>query len=439
MSRTEPPLFGEARAATTNDHTRRTNLSLVLSLVHHQGTLTRAELARATGLNRSTVGTLIGQLGELGLVYETAPGSSTGVGRPSPLVHADPATAALAVNPEVDAITIGLVGLGGTVIKRIRYETAHLPTAEEVANIAAAVIAGMRAELDASYRIVGIGVAVPGLVRADDGVVGYAPHLGWTDEPIAQMLATATGYPVHASNDASLGAGGEILFGAGRGSLDLVYLNGGASGIGGGIISGGSLCGGAAGYAGELGHTLVRSGGRLCHCGAVGCLETEVSRARLLEVVGLDGGDSDDLERALAASTDPAVAAEVQRQLDYLAVTLRGVVNVCNPERIVLGGFLATLFALDEQRLTDLVLSEALTGPADGVTIHRAQLGSDLLMIGAAELAFSGVLADPAAVTAAMASVRPAQAYSVKVSPRGGIDGADGVVGAPAPVTTKHR
>ncbi|WP_245861755.1 ROK family protein [Compostimonas suwonensis] len=396
MSITEPPVFGSASTATTNDQTRRTNLSLILSLVHHRGTLTRAELARATGLNRSTVATLTSQLSDLELLYETAPGTSTNVGRPSPRVHANPSTAALAINPEIDAITIGLVGLGGKVIKRIRYETQHVPSSQEVANIAAAVIEGMRSELDTSYRIVGIGIAVPGLVRADDGVVTYAPHLSWNDEPIAEMVARATGYPVWASNDASLGAGGEIIFGAGQGAMDLVYLNGGASGVGGGVISNGSLRTGVDGYAGELGHTLVNSEGVLCHCGAIGCLETEVSRQRLLDVVGLDGGDSEELEAALAASTDPAVLAEIERQLDFLAITLRNAVNVFNPQKIVLGGFLATLFALAPDRLTGIVLTEALDGPAQGVTITRAQLGSDLLMIGAAELAFSGVLADPA-------------------------------------------
>jgi predicted NBD/HSP70 family sugar kinase len=396
MSVTEPPIFGSASTATTNDQTRRTNLSLILSLVHHRGSLTRAELAKVTGLNRSTVATLTSQLGELELLFETSPGTSNNVGRPSPQVHANPATAALAINPEIDAITIGLVGLGGRVIKRIRYPTQHIPAAQEVANIAAAVIEGMRGELESTYRIVGIGVAVPGLVRAEDGMVKYAPHLGWNDEPIAQMIAEATGYPVWASNDASLGAGGEIIFGAGQGSMDLLYVNGGSSGIGGGVVTGGLLLTGTDGYAGELGHTLVNSAGALCHCGAIGCLETEVSRQRLLEVVGLPGGDSDELELALATSSDPEVTAEIHRQLDFLAIALRNAVNVLNPERIVLGGFLATLHSRAPTRLARQVGSDSLDGPAQIVQIMTAELGSNLLMIGAAELAFSGLLADPA-------------------------------------------
>ena len=257
-----PPRTHASAPVSEPDPSRRNNLSLLTSLVHHHGVLSRAQLTRHTGLNRSTVGTLIGQLVCLGLVYETAPAGEGQVGRPSPDVHPSPSVAALAVNPEIDAVTIGLVSLGGKVQKKIRFETERIPSAREAVNIASAVIAGMRSELDASYRITGIGMAVPGLVNRDDGVVRHAPHLGWRNEPVARMLSEATGYPCQAANDASLGAEAELIFGAGAGQGNLIYLNGGASGIGGGIISDGQLLRGASGYAGELGHTFVRSGGK---------------------------------------------------------------------------------------------------------------------------------------------------------------------------------
>lgn len=378
------------------DPSRRNNLSLLTSLVHHHGVLSRAQLTRHTGLNRSTVGTLIGQLVALGLVYETAPTGEGQVGRPSPEVHPSPSIAALAVNPEIDAVTIGLVSLGGKVQKKIRFETERIPTAREAVNIASAVIAGMRSELDASYRITGIGVAVPGLVNRDDGVVRHAPHLGWRNEPVARMLSEATGYPCQAANDASLGAEAELIFGAGAGQDNLIYLNGGASGIGGGIIADGQLLRGASGYAGELGHTFVRTGGKTCHCGATGCLETEVSQSRLLEVAGLTRGDTADLEKALATSRSGEVDDEVARQLLYLGIALRNAVNIFNPEAIVLDGFLGTLHALAPTSLNATLLSQAMDGPAGQVKIYRAALGSDLMMIGAAELALTQFLADPA-------------------------------------------
>ena len=188
----------------------------------------------------------------------------------------------------------------------------------------------------------------PDWLNRDDGVVRHAPHLGWRNEPVARMLSEATGYPCQAANDASLGAEAELIFGAGAGAGqgNLIYLNGGASGIGGGIIADGHLLGGASGYAGELGHTFVRSGGATCHCGATGCLETEVSQARLLALAGLGSGDTAGLEQALKDSNRAEVSDEVTRQLTYLGVALRNAVNIFNPQAIVLDGFLGMLHAL---------------------------------------------------------------------------------------------
>lgn len=386
--------------ASDPDPSRRNNLALIAALVHHHGVLSRADLTRRTGLNRSTVGTLVGQLAALGLVYETAPSGEAQVGRPSPDVRPDPSTAALAVNPEVDAVTIGLVSLGGKVQKKIRFATERIPTAKEAVNIAAAVIEGMRSQLDASYRIVGIGMAVPGLVNRADGVVRHAPHLGWRDEPVARMMGEATGYPCLADNDASLGAEAELIFGAGAGRGNLIYLNGGASGIGGGVIADGAVLRGAAGYAGELGHTFVRTDGQTCHCGASGCLETEVSQSRLFDLAGLGGGDAGQLEAALRAKDTAELAGEIARQLGYLGITLRNAVNTFNPDAIVLDGFLGILHELSPNTLDNLLRTQALDEVAGRARIYRAALGSDLMMIGAAELAFTRLLADPAGISA---------------------------------------
>jgi len=391
---------GRTTAGTNLDTVRRHNLSAVLGMVHREGPLARSALTQATGLNRSTIGALVAELAELGLVREREPETSNRVGRPSPVVAADGRVVALAVNPEVDAVTVGVVGLDAHVHRRVRYPTGHVPTAAEAAAIAAAVIDGLRPELAAASRVVGVGVAVPGLVREEDGVVRLAPHLEWAEEPFAAELAAATGYPVAAANDASLGANAERLFGAGQGAADLVYVNGGASGIGAGVIVGGRPLTGISGYAGELGHTLVNSVGVRCHCGAIGCLETEVSQRALLTVLGLASADPDELSRALTAAVaagDPAVLAEVDRQLGFLATALRNATNVFDPERIVLGGFLGALHELAPERLPELVASQALAASAETLTITRAALGSDILMIGAAELAFAPLLASPAA------------------------------------------
>ena len=395
MNGTSPRL--PSGSGARGDVTRRHNLSTVLTLLH-RGSQPRSQLTARTGLNRSTVAALIAELAELGLAYESEPDPTRQVGRPSPMAHADPRAVAIAVNPEVDAITIGVVGLDGRVAKRIRYETEAPPTVREFIKLSSAIIEGLRGEFEANGTVVGIGVAVPGLVRAEDGLVRLAPHLGWVDEPMARMLADATGLPVQAANDASLGAMAERVRGAGRGVDDLVYLNGGASGIGGGIIAGGQLLRGTSGFAGEIGHTLVNSAGIPCHCGSTGCLETEVSRAPLLDVLGLSPTESERLDEALAAHVaEPAVTALVDRQLGFLARALANVVNTFNPRRIVLGGFLASLYAAHPERLLADVRGLAMEGLRESVELAPATLGADLLAVGAAEIAFAALIADPAA------------------------------------------
>ncbi|HEY9425099.1 MAG TPA: ROK family protein, partial [Microterricola sp.] len=191
---------------SNNDDVRRHNLSTILSIVHRNGATPRSQLTRMTGLNRSTVAALVAELVELGLAIEREPDATKQVGRPSPVVAVDPRVVAVAVNPEIDAVTIAVVGLGGHVHRRIRHVLEHSPSVSEAVAIAASVIAALRGELDAGFRVAGIGLAVPGQVRSSDGMVRLAPHLDWVDAPIASLLAEASGYPAFAANDAGLGA-----------------------------------------------------------------------------------------------------------------------------------------------------------------------------------------------------------------------------------------
>ncbi|WP_104178293.1 ROK family transcriptional regulator [Cryobacterium sp. Y50] len=381
---------------TNHDDLRRRNLSIILRLVHRGGAASRAQLTRLTGLNRSTIGALVAELVERGLVEERMPDPTRLAGRPSPIVAASDRVVALALNPEIDAITVGVVALSGVVHRRIRFATRSSPTAAEAVAITVSIVDKLRSELS-EYSIIGIGVAVPGLVRASDGLVRHAPHLGWVDEPLGDLLAAATGLPVVAANDASLGVTAERYFGAGQGMTDLIYLNGGSSGIGGGLVVGGVAAGGRAGYAGEFGHVRVSASGQKDSAGIAGTLEAEVTRDALLEALGLRASetDADTLERALLASDSPVVHAEVARQLDFLAVALAGAVNVLNPQVIVLGGFLSALHAVDPDRLSRAVAALSLGTAFDGVRIAPALLGSNLLLIGAAELAFEALLLDP--------------------------------------------
>jgi len=377
------------------DGVRQHNLGAVLRLVHGTPGRSRSELTRATGLSRSTIGALVAELSALGLVSEEEPRESTGVGRPSPIVVANPHVVVVTVNPEVDGVTVALVGLDGTVHRRARHATTEPPTAAGAARIVANVLDGFKALFDSGLRATGIGAAVPGSVREADGVVRMVPHLEWVDEPFAALLEEATGLPAVVANDASLGANAEHLFGAGRDIEDLIYLNGGSGGIGGGVIARGIPLAGSFGYAGELGHTLVNSAGGRCHCGAIGCLETEVSQARLLEALAIDDPEGlDDAVRDL----DGKGRAEVERQLRYLAIGIRNAVNVLNPRRVVLGGFLGVLLDAAPEVLDAEVRAQSLAASAEQVDIVRAELGAGVLTVGASELAFTRLIADPTAI-----------------------------------------
>lgn len=374
---------------------RRSNLATILGLLHRDGACSRSDLTRLTGLNRSTVGDLVGELADLGLVEIDDAPQASGRGRPSPVVRVTTAVAAVAVNPEVDAILVGLVELGGRVLKRIRIETSSARSAAETVTLAAAGIAGMLAG-EHERRIAGIGVAVPGQVRLADGMVREATHFGWEDEPLAEMLSAATGLQVWAANAAVLALRAESAFGAGRGIDDLVYLIGGASGIGGGAISGGRLLTGAAGYAGEFGHTFVRSEGRGCSCGSRGCLEAEVTQSELLDAVGLASVDAAALGGRLIATEEAGALAVVAAQYEYLRVAVRNAVNVFNPSAVVLSGFLAALHRAALAHGAPALLEGVVRSEREAVSVSEAQLGPDQLLVGAAELVFSELIADPA-------------------------------------------
>lgn len=375
---------------------RQRNLARLLRLVHLDGPLSRATLTEATGLNRSTIADLVSELVRSGLVEERAPDPSRRVGRPSPVVAVAPGVLAVAVNPEVDALTIAAVGLDREIVLRERIDLDHILTPEETAELVAGRIAEWRAGRLAGARVVSVGLAVPGLVRAADGLVRNAPHLHWTDSPVRDLVANATGLPTVVGNDATLGALAEHLYGAARGIDHVVYLNGGASGIGGGLIVHGMPVSGAGGYAGEFGQNRPGIAAPADRRAAGGVLEDEVSRTLLLDAVGLGAADEPTLADALAASDDPAVAAEVARQRGILSTALANAVNVLNPSVVVLGGFLATLAAHDLEGLTDAVGTQAMPENMEGLDIRVASLAEDRLLIGAAEAAFERLLADPA-------------------------------------------
>jgi predicted NBD/HSP70 family sugar kinase len=378
---------------------RQANMSRLLRLTHLDGPLSRAALTAATGLNRSTIADLVSDLVSRGVVEERVPDPSRRVGRPSPLVSAHPRVIAIAVNPEVDALTIGAVGLDRTVRRRERIEMTSLIGPERTAQLIGERVDAWRSDELADAAITGVGVAVPGLVRASDGLVRDAPHLRWTDIALRELVEEATGLPTVVGNDAAMGVVAEHLFGAARGIDDVVYLNGGASGIGGGLIVHGMPVTGASGYSGEFGQNRPGIASNADRRAGEGVLEDEVSRARLLAVLGKDNADEPTLAELLRTTRTIDVLEEVARQRRILATALANATNVLNPAVIVLGGFLGMLAAHDLDELTRAVASQTMAANGEDLEIRPAALGEDRLLIGAAEAALAELLHDPAGVT----------------------------------------
>jgi predicted NBD/HSP70 family sugar kinase len=389
-----PAAQGAKTLGQNRDDVRQHNLSALLRMIHQAGTVSRSQLTTSSGLNRSTISDLVSELGDLGLVYETE-ASATGVGRPSLQVSASDQIVAFAVNTDVDAVTVGVVTLSGDVIAKKRYPTSSQPTADKAAGIAAKLISELRAELKSGTRIVGVGVAVPGQVRVVDGVIRLAPHLNWIEIPFGPMLSQLTGLPVYVDNDASLGCVAERIYGNAKGFTDVVFLFAGSGGIGGGVVVDGVQLRGAAGYAGELGHVRISENAIKDYSGLGGTLESLVRRDDLLDVFKLYAATDDELLVEISRTQAAKAVKLIESQIDNLAAALGNFVNIFNPQVIILGGFIAGLFARDSERLLTGLRSNSLAAANERVIIREGGIGSNLLMIGAALLPFNDLTANP--------------------------------------------
>lgn len=392
---------GRVDVGQRSETVRRANLSAIVRGLHERGPLSRSELVGATGLTRSAIRALVGELAAAGLVVERpAPRLGT-PGRPSPVVQVQPkATVVLAIELLVDSMAAAIVGLGGSPIEIVRVDHPRGElSVERVVDDLVALTAPMLRRLD--QPLVGVGVAVAGVVRRSDGLVTMAPNLGWTDVPLGRHLADAMGVqiPIAVANDGDLGALAEHRRGAAVGVSDVLYVSG-EVGVGGGVIAGNVPLTGAAGFAGEIGHIPVNPGGSPCRCGSIGCWETEVGEGALLALAGLppDSGRAG-VERVLAeaAAGTPTAVAALEHVGRWLAIGLAGLINVLNPRLVVMGAMHGRIYPAVRATVEAELARRALPAPRALVKIVPATLGHNAPLLGAAELALEPVLEDPAA------------------------------------------
>jgi len=382
---------------------RRANLSAIVRGLHADGPLSRSELVAATGLTRSAIRGLIGELVAADLVSEERAEPHGTPGRPSPVVSVNPQGAVvLALEIAVDTLAAALVGLGGEVFELVRVDRPSGHTSvDAIADDLAELAATVRARRPTLEPLVGVGVSVVGVVRRSDGFVSMAPNLGWRDVPLGERLAQAldTQAPISIANDADLGALVEHRRGAAKGSDQVLFIAG-EYGVGGGLIVDGRPLTGVAGYSGEVGHMPVNPNGTACRCGSVGCWETEVGEGALLRLAGHPpGGGRGEVDAVLrdAEAGSPAALSALDHVGRWLGVGLAGLVNLLNPRLVVLGGIFGRLHPFVSRTLEDELDRRALAAPRALVRVVPGTLGVDAPLLGAAELALEPLLADPAA------------------------------------------
>ena len=396
-------MIGSTDLGHRSETVRRANLRSIVRELHGSGTLSRSDLVARTGLTRSAIRALTGELVAGDLATEGPATLHATPGRPSPLVRLDPHGAVvIALEIAVDSLAVAAVGLGGEVfcVERIGLPRGRSSVADIAAALAELADRVRRGPLGGD-SIVGVGVAVVGIVRRSDGMVALAPNLGWRDEPLGEHLAAALGIdaPIAFANESDLAALAELRRGIARNVNDVVLIWG-SVGVGGGLIVGGEPLTGAAGYGGELGHIPVNPDGLPCRCGSIGCWETEVGGSAILRRAGYppEGGPSAlDAVLADAEAGSPIALDAFAETGRWLGIGLAGVINILNPELVLIGGRLAPSYPFLRTALEAELDRRVLRASRRLVRVIPATLGVDAPLLGAAELAFEPLLSDPAA------------------------------------------
>jgi predicted NBD/HSP70 family sugar kinase len=394
---------------------RRQNLSLVLRDVMENGPRSRATIAEATGLTKSTVSSLVSDLTARGLLSEAGHemGGTVGrpgrPGRPGRLVAVSGASVVgLGLEINVDYLSACVLDLTGEVRyeRTERRENRNTPVSEVLDALERLGRGALSTSRAAGLTPVGVTIAAPGLVDVDSGTLLVAPNLEWERIPLAAEMSRRLRrrhLPVIADNDANLAALGELWEGEGRRLGDFVHVSG-EIGVGAGVVIGGELVRGGAGLGGEFGHIPVRDDGHPCPCGSHGCLERLVGQEALLRAAGLDadigtrigvpdGGAAALVARATAG--DRATIAALRQAGLTLGTAIATMVNLFAPDSVVLGGMYAGLYEWMIRPLRAELRRRAFVMRHTTVAVVPSRLGEAAAARGAASLALRTVCADP--------------------------------------------
>ena len=391
---------------------RKTNRAVILQVFRTHPTLSRARLAKETGLNPSTVSSIISELIQENLIRETDL-IHPSTGRPGRLLELNPAGGcALGIEINVDYIEFLVTDFAANVLWRQRQAVTPEIGQEEIM-LQVSYLAKKASALiqESKYSLLGVGVGVPGLVDVSNGLLRIAPNLHWVNVPIRDVLASYFDCPIYVENEANAAALGEYYFGAVRNVKDFIYLSSGI-GLGSGIVIGGKLFKGMFGYAGEVGHMTLDVNGEICGCGKRGCWETFVGPRAVEQRVqrsltfgaksimtDMVKGDIqnivfDDVIKAAKMGDQTAMDA-LSKVAFYLGIGIANLVNLFNVEVIVLGGALnnASSFMLDD--IERVVSANTLAPGREHLKIIPSAHGTDACVMGAIALVLDDILREP--------------------------------------------
>jgi predicted NBD/HSP70 family sugar kinase len=368
-------------------------MALVRHLCANPG-LSRADLAPAVGLTKSTVSLLVRELIAEGWLIEREVVATGDLGRrPTPL-FIDP-TRLLLLGAEVGIEGVRAVGtsLTGEVLATAVASYGSAKSAKACIATVATALLKVRKQLDESeHRIIGIGVGLPGGVDEASGVLNFAPNLGWRDVPVGALLAeklagtSLGGVPMFLQNEADVAALGEHEFNPTPSSDPLLYVSIN-QGVGAGVIVGDRLLTGARGFAGEVGHMVLQIDGPLCSCGRRGCAEAVIGPRAILRVPASDGMPSLSEALRLLAENDATTTRATRKAGNYLGVLLQNLASAYDPSCIVLGGALVDLGDVFLQPALRTLQEYAAAANLAPPEVRTSRFGPDAVAAGAAALA----------------------------------------------------
>jgi predicted NBD/HSP70 family sugar kinase len=355
------------------EDSRRHHRSLLLQQLFREGPASRADLSRSSGLTRVTVSDLVKAMLAEGLVAELGAPAESRVGKPPTLLGLSvDSTHVIGIDlSATDRFTGAVLNLAGEVQARheVSLDGATGTAAVALVHALATDLIGMT-----ERPVLGVGVGSPGVVDAT-GTVIDAPNLAWSGMPLAASLAETLGVPVFVANDANTAVLGEHTFGeSGDGGLLVLRVG---TGVGAGLVLGGSLLHGHLGAAGEIGHVVVDTEGERCACSRVGCLETVLAVPRLRRRLEEAGAD----------------AAQVLTQAgEQLGTALAPVVGMLNLHEIVLSGPTELLDGPLRDAADRTIRARTMPVSSEGLLIRTSTLGEDVVIVGAAVLVLAGEL-----------------------------------------------